>query len=75
MKRSIPFTLAVVFILLLAGAQVLQAEETAPAQPAALLPEPSHVFDTIPEGIDVFHDFPIRNTGTAVLKIEKVKTG
>ena len=83
MRRSIFLTLfAVISIMLVAPVVALHAEEADSATPAveaavpaAALPEPGYVFDSVPEGVDVLHDYLIRNTGTATLNIEKVKTG
>jgi hypothetical protein len=75
MRRLKFLTLFAAIFIILAPAIALHAEEADPAAPAAVLPEPGYVFDSVPEGIDVLHDYPIRNTGTATLNIEKVKTG
>ena len=75
MRRLIFPILFAVISIILAPAAVLNAAEADPATPTAVLPEPGYVFDSVPEGIDVLHDFPIQNTGTAILNIEKVKTG
>jgi hypothetical protein len=41
----------------------------------AVFPTASYEFDSVYEGIDVFHDFIIKNEGTADLKIINVKSG
>ena len=75
MKRLIHLTLVAVIFAMLTPAVLLHADETAPASPVAVLPEPGYEFKPVPEGIDVLHDYLIQNKGTATLNIEKVKTG
>jgi hypothetical protein len=41
----------------------------------AVLPTVSYEFESVYEGIDMFHDFIIKNEGTADLKIINVKSG
>jgi hypothetical protein len=43
--------------------------------PLAVLTETSYEFPTVVDGQEVVHDFIIQNQGTAVLKVERVKTG
>ncbi|OQX63552.1 MAG: hypothetical protein B5M56_02530 [Desulfococcus sp. 4484_241] len=43
--------------------------------PSAVVEEKVYKFSTVPEGTDVTHDFVIKNTGTAVLKINRVHPG
>jgi hypothetical protein len=43
--------------------------------PAIHVPEPQHEFEAVPEGVEVRHDFMIRNRGGADLEIQKVETG
>ncbi len=61
---------AVCFISSIAGADI-QTE----AMPLAGIPEPTYESPTVVEGQNVIHDFVIQNQGTAVLKVERVKTG
>jgi hypothetical protein len=44
------------------------------AAPKAVVPEPSHVFAQVLEGVVVTHDFVIRNQGDAPLVIRKVSS-
>ena len=46
-----------------------------PDQPAIEIPSPIHSFGETMEGGEVVHDFLVKNTGTGVLNIDKVKTG
>jgi hypothetical protein len=43
--------------------------------PLAVIPETVYEFPTVIDGQEVIHDFIIQNQGTAVLKVERVKTG
>ncbi len=43
--------------------------------PVAVLPQTVYEFPPVLEGQEVIHDFVIQNKGTAVLKVERVKTG
>ncbi len=43
--------------------------------PIAHVPEDTYQFEPVPEGTQVTHTFKIQNKGTAILKIEKVRTG
>ncbi len=43
--------------------------------PSAQLMETLFEFDPVAEGVEVTHDYKVRNTGTEPLDIEKVKTG
>ncbi len=45
------------------------------AQPAVSLPAAEYTFPPTVDGVEVVHDYMIRNKGDAPLKIEKVKTG
>lgn len=64
-------------VLLFSAAPVFAAEDGAApqAQPEAVFPEMRYDFPLTPEGVEVTHEFPIKNTGLAVLDIQKVKTG
>ena len=49
--------------------------ENAPATfPKALVPQPHYEFDAVVDGTEVIHDYIIRNKGTALLEVQKVKT-
>ena len=51
------------------------ADESAPAGavPEIFFPEPTHDFGTAPQGEKVSHEFVVKNTGTAPLKLIKAK--
>ncbi|MCP4627953.1 MAG: DUF1573 domain-containing protein [bacterium] len=42
---------------------------------SAFFPETSHEFTPVLDGAKVVHEFVLQNKGTAMLKVEKVKTG
>jgi hypothetical protein len=43
--------------------------------PLAVLPTRSHVFEPVPDGVKVQHDFVMQNKGNTPLHISRVKTG
>jgi hypothetical protein len=45
------------------------------ATPVAVIPQLSHTFEAVVDGMEVTHDFAIQNTGDAPLAIQRVKTG
>lgn len=52
--------------------------ETVPVKavaPVAIVAESTYTFSPVPEGTEVVHDFTIKNTGNAELRVEQVKTG
>lgn len=51
------------------------AENSAEKRPLVVIPEQTYEFVPVVEGSMVTHDFIIQNKGTALLVIEKVKTG
>jgi hypothetical protein len=51
------------------------ADTTPTDSPVAFAPEKSYDFKPVPEGVQVTHTFIIQNKGTALLRIENVKTG
>lgn len=56
----------------------VNAQETPPKDeklPVSFYPETVFTFDPILEGIDVTHDFIVKNKGEGKLKIQKVNSG
>ena len=43
--------------------------------PSVFFPETSYEFSAVLDGAKVVHEFVIQNKGTAILKVERVKTG
>ena len=43
------------------------------AQPFVLIDEPVYTFEPMPDGVHISHEFKIKNSGNAVLKIINVK--
>ncbi|ABW65833.1 conserved hypothetical protein [Desulfosudis oleivorans Hxd3] len=74
MKRLIMLSGMVLF-LLSAGAVVFAADVPDKASPVAVIEARTFTFDPVPEGTEVVHDFTVKNTGTAELRVEQVKTG
>lgn len=73
MKRLTLFFIAALACLIAVAAG---ASNTAPENgPKAEAAQSTFQFDPILEGEEVVHDFILRNTGTAELVIENVKTG
>jgi len=68
-KRFIPL---VVIVMLMAAMPALAVGQE--AAPKAVVPEPSHAFAQVLEGVVVTHDFVIRNQGDAPLVIRKVSS-
>ena len=62
----------VIMISAMGALTVVHADESAPS---AFVEGMSYDFGTKFEGIDVIHDFMIKNKGDADLEIVKVKTG
>lgn len=90
MKRVLKLCLVILawcFCLSLAhaagpAASAPQPKQAAPAVPAApqaapaiQIPEATHDFGEALEGIEVTHDFKVKNTGKAELVIEQVRPG
>lgn len=67
MKRGMAWIMAI-----LLGSVALAGAEGAPV---FMSPEPVYEFSPVLEGSEVVHDFIVRNTGTAELVIDRVKTG
>ena len=69
------FTLC--FLIASLSFHLLRAEEKIPIQTQPQISFDSNGYDAgeVWEGEKVFHDFIVKNTGTAELQIEKVKTG
>jgi hypothetical protein len=50
------------------------ASDQTTEKPVAFFPETTFNFPPVLEGAEVSHDFVVRNTGSAVLEISRVKT-
>lgn len=72
MKLKVLVIVMVLFWTTLLGAETADIKVAAPI---AQVPESGFTFATVVDGADVLHDFVIKNTGDAELKIEKVRTG
>lgn len=70
-------TIAAVFLLFLITAQTgfSQQADTTENKPELKIVESTYAFKSISEGIEIIHDFAVKNTGTAPLEIQRVKPG
>lgn len=67
------FSVLLIAVLSVFGLLVsTQADE---GKPAAVIEKASHDFGSVYEGVDVIHDFVIRNKGDADLEVTDVKAG
>ncbi len=81
LQKQVIFLIAALFCI--SGAAVASSADSAAKsqakpgstdQPAIKISETTYNFGQILEGNVAKHDFPVRNTGTAVLKINRVRT-
>jgi len=70
---KIKWTLVVIILLLMTSAA--GAEGQTGASPGAFLPNQSFEFKPVPEGTKVVHEFVLKNTGAAPLRIQDIRTG
>lgn len=71
MNRRV-FGCAVVFVLAMSFFSGIHARED---KPCAVLEKSEYEFPAVVEGMDVKHDFVLKNTGSAPLDIIKLKAG
>ena len=71
------FPSVLIFIVLVSilAAPLAGAAGDTPNVPVAVVPEPGFEHPSVLEGKELFHDYIIRNTGTAELEIKQVRTG
>ena len=50
-------------------------DDMAVEKPVAVLPEMTFEFEPVVDGMEITHDFTIKNTGNGPLAIQQVKTG
>ena len=75
MKCKTFFFLALAFCILFFETGSFGAENKTLNSPSTFVPESSFKFGPVLDGTEITHDFIIQNKGTAVLNIEKVRTG
>ena len=74
LKKRILF--ALIFAALQVASAAASAESPAKAsRPVAATPEFRHEFGSVVEGMDIEHEFVVKNEGDADLLIEKVAPG
>ena len=71
-----PFFVVVLsgFLLMSIGGAI-HSQEDSKNVPVAVFPEASFDFGSVPEGTQVVHEYKIRNMGSALLKIKRVRAG
>ncbi len=75
MNRKIFLPLAVFMCAFLTTLTVNGADTAPSTAPAAQVPEATHQFAPVFDGQEVVYDFMVKNSGTAELAIQNVKTG
>lgn len=77
MVKRISMILLHVFIAIcvIGTISTVHAEEGTEGTPSAFIEAATYDFGTVLEGVDIIHDFTIKNTGDADLKIISVKSG
>ena len=75
--KKINIIMGILFIVFCLVCQGIALEKVKPDGELAVKPEvkidqPVFTFESVPEGIHVSHEFVIKNTGNALLRIEKV---
>lgn len=75
MKFKTFFFFALAFCILFFETGSFGAENKTLNSPSAFVPESRYVFTPVLDGTEITHDFIIQNKGSAVLNIEKVRTG
>ncbi len=75
MRKTATWILTAWILLMPVHMSAWGLEENGHGTPSVLIPNPEHQFGSSPEGIELVHDYIIKNTGTAPLHIINVKTG
>jgi hypothetical protein len=73
--KSLSLLTAALLLLIFTPLAGASDQGTPTGTPAAVPLNPVFEFDPVPEGFVIVHDFKIKNMGTGVLDIQKVKTG
>ncbi len=63
------------FCMVFSQTSAFGVSKQTPQSPSAVVPESRFTFAPVTDGTEITHDFAIQNKGTALLKIESVKTG
>ena len=63
------------FCMVFSQTSAFGASQQTPPSPSAVVPESRFAFAQVTDGTEITHGFVIQNKGTALLKIESVKTG
>ena len=72
MKYMLYFMLVVAFF---SAGNSITAEDISPVLPSAFIDKAVYKFEPVVDGMQIIHDYLIRNKGDGTLEIQKVKTG
>jgi hypothetical protein len=75
MRKTAVWILTACILLIPVHMSAWGSEENGKGAPSILVQNPEYQFGSSPEGVELVHDFIIKNAGTAPLHITKVKTG
>jgi hypothetical protein len=75
MKQAITTVFFLFAALLIAGFHPAHAVDEAAKTPLAVVAQPEFQFDPVVEGVEVVHDFVVKNDGKAPLEIINVRPG
>ncbi len=75
MKFKIYAAFFLLFCMVFFQTSAFGVSKQTPQSPSAVVPESRYTFAPVTDGTKITHDFVIQNKGTALLKIESVKTG
>ena len=75
MKFKICSAFFLLFSMVFSQTSAFGVSKQTPQSPSAFVPENRYTFASVTDGTEITHDFVIQNKGTALLKIESVKTG
>ena len=75
MKFEICAAFFLLFSMVFSQTSAFGVSQQKPQSPSAFVPESRYTFASVTDGTEITHDFVIQNKGTALLKIESVKTG
>jgi hypothetical protein len=75
MKFKICAAFFLLFFMVFSQTSAFGVSKQTPQSPSAFVPESRYTFASVTDGTEITHDFVIQNKGTALLKIESVKTG
>ena len=75
MKYGLRFFMVALVLLVGLATAAGAADQATDGQPSAVFDKVKHEFDKVVDGTQVTQDFTVKNTGSGVLQISRVKTG